>query len=35
MVYMAVLHVTGVSVVSLGCFLLAMLFTDPVTGLPC
>lgn len=30
---MAVLHVTGVNVVGLGCFL-AVLFTDPVTELP-
>lgn len=31
---MAVLHVTGVSVVSLGCFLLAMLSTEPIAKLP-
>lgn len=33
MVYVAVLHVTGVTVVSLGFFVFAMLFTDPVTEL--
>lgn len=33
MVYIVVLHVTGVSVVSPGFFLFAMLFTDPLTEL--